>query len=245
MKKLLLVSLAGLFLTSLSYAQNKDKNKDMDKNRETIEGNGKLVTRDVNVSSFDGLRASGVYELKLSQGNKESVKIEADENLQEYFNVRNEGNKLVIDMEKLNNKNLKVKNKMKVYITFKNLKELELKTVGNVSSEEQLSFDNLDMNTKNVGNVDLNLTAKKLNLDSKSVGNVKLSGKANEAVVKNKGVGSLQAGNFVVQTMDIENDGVGSAEVNAEKDLKVKDSFMGKVKNKGAATVRKMNKVRV
>ena len=134
---------------------------------------------------------------------------------------------------------------MKVYVTFKNLKELDLKTVGNVSSEEQLSFDDLDLNTKNVGNVDLNLTAKKLDLENKSVGNVKLSGKADEVVVKNTGVGSLQAGNFVVQTMNIENSGVGSAEVNAEKDLKVKDNFLGQVKNKGAANVRKMNKVRV
>jgi hypothetical protein len=45
--------------------------------------------------------------------------------------------------------------------------------------------------------------------------------------------------------MNIENTGVGNAEVNAEKDLKVKDSFLGKVKNKGGATVRKMNRVRV
>jgi hypothetical protein len=238
MKKLLLASLAGLFITGM-YAQEKNKTK------ETIEGNGKLTTREVNVSPFDALKASGVYELRLSQGNKESVKIEADENLQEYFNVRNDGSKLVIDMEKLNSKNFKSKNKMKVYITFKNLKELELKTVGNVASDEQLSFDDLDLNTKNVGNVDLNLTAKKLNLDSKSVGNVKLSGKATEAVVKNKGVGSFEAGNFVVQSMNIENDGIGSAEVNAEKDLKVKDSMMGKVKNKGGATIRKMKKVRV
>jgi hypothetical protein len=238
MKKLLLASLAGLFITGM-YAQEKNKTK------ETIEGNGKLTTREVNVSPFDALKASGVYELRLSQGNKESVKIEADENLQEYFNVRNDGSKLVIDMEKLNSKNFKSKNKMKVYITFKNLKELELKTVGNVASDEQLSFDDLDLSTKNVGNVDLNLTAKKLNLDSKSVGNVKLSGKATEAVVKNKGVGSFEAGNFVVQSMNIENDGIGSAEVNAEKDLKVKDSMMGKVKNKGGATIRKMNKVRV
>ncbi len=238
MKKLLLASLSGLFITGI-YAQDKNKT------RETIEGNGKLTTREVNVSPFDALKASGVYELRLSQGNKESVKIEADENLQEYFNVRNDGSKLVIDMEKLNSKNFKSKNKMKVYITFKNLKELELKTVGNVASDEQLSFDDLDLNTKNVGNVDLNLTAKKLNLDSKSVGNVKLSGKATEAVVKNKGVGSFEAGNFVVQSMNIENDGIGSAEVNAEKDLKVKDSMMGKVKNKGGATIRKMNKVRV
>jgi hypothetical protein len=238
MKRFFLTSLAGLFLASFSHAQDDNK-------RETIEGNGKTITRDIPISSFNALQASGVYELKLFQGNKESVKIEADENLQQYFTVHNDGNKLVIDMEKLKNKNLKNSGKMKVYVTFKNLKELDLKTVGNVSSEEQLSFDDLDLNTKNVGNVDLNLTAKKLDLENKSVGNVKLSGKAEEAVVKNTGVGSLQAGNFVVQTMNIENNGVGSAEVNAEKDLKVKDNFLGKVKNKGAANVRKMNKVRV
>jgi hypothetical protein len=238
MKKLFLASLAGLFLVNVSHAQN-------DKKQETIEGNGKKVTRDVTVSSFNALEASGVYELKLSQGSKESVKIEADENLQEYFDVHNEGNKLVIEMDKLKNKNLKNGGKMKVYVTFRNLKELDLKNVGNVSSEEQLSFDDLALDTKSVGNIDLNLNAKKLDLDNKSVGNVKLRGKANEAVVKNKGVGSLEAGNFVVQSMNIENSGVGSAEVNAEKDLKVKDTFLGKVKNKGTANIRRMNKVRV
>jgi hypothetical protein len=89
------------------------------------------------------------------------------------------------------------------------------------------------------------MSANKLDLNNTGVGNVKLSGKAMDAVVKNSGVGSLQAGSFVVQTMNIENTGVGGAEVNAEKTLKVKDSFLGKVKNKGAATARRMNKVRV
>ncbi|MFL5772932.1 MAG: head GIN domain-containing protein [Flavisolibacter sp.] len=216
-----------------------------DKKRETIEGNGKMITREVPVTSFDALKASGVYELKLTQGNQESVKIEADENLQEYFNVRNEGNKLVIDMKKLENKNLNSKNKMKVYVSFNKLKAMELGTVGNVGSDQQLTFDDIDMSNKSVGNVDLKFTAKKLDLKNTSVGNVKLSGRAQDAVVKNSGVGSLQAGSFVVQTMNIENTGVGSAEVNAEKDLKVKDSFLGHVKNRGSAPVRKMNKVRV
>lgn len=236
MKKAVFALIALPFLSAT--AQEKQK-------QETIEGNGKMVTRDVKVSSFDALKASGVYELKLSQGNNESVKIEADENLQDYFSVRNEGSRLVIDMKKMENKNFKSKSKMKVFVTFKKLKEMELSMVGNVGSEEQLAFDDLDLKNKSVGNVDLRLTARKLDLNNTSVGNVKLSGKADDVVVKNSGVGSLEAGNFMVQTMNIENTGVGSARVNAEKDLKVKDSFMGKVENKGKATVRKMNKVRV
>ena len=96
-----------------------------------------------------------------------------------------------------------------------------------------------------MGNIDLELTANKINLNNKSVGNVKLSGKAEDAVIKNKGVGSLEATDFIVQTMDIDNSGVGNAAVNAQKTLKVKDSFLGKVSNKGAAPVRKMNKVAI
>jgi len=236
MRKIFLLAFSALILNRASIAQEK---------QETLEGNGKLVTRDVNVSPFDALKASGVYELKLSQGSKETVRIEADENLQDLFQVRNDGSKLIIDMKKLENKNLKTKNKMRVYVTFKKIKELELSTIGNVGSEDQLTFDDLDMENKSVGNVDLKLTANKIDLQNKSVGNLKLSGKAQNAVFKTSGVGSLEAGSFVVQTMNIENSGIGHAEVNAEKDLKVKDSFLGKVKNKGTAQVRKMNKVRV
>jgi len=236
MRKIVFGTLAASLIVTGMQAQEKN---------ETIEGNGKSVTREVSVSSFDALKASGVYELKLSQGDKESVKIEADENLQEYFNVHNEGNSLVIDMKKIQNKNLKSKNKMKVYVTFRKLNSLELSTVGNVVSDEPLTFEKLNMKNKSVGNVDLDLTASQLDLNNTSVGNVRLKGKAQNAVVKNTGVGSLEAGSFVVQTMDIENTGVGNAEVNAEKNLKVRDSFMGKVRNKGNAPVRRMNKVRV
>jgi hypothetical protein len=237
MFKLAFTSVLLLVFSAVSLAQ-KDK-------LEKIEGNGKLVTRDVAVSSFDALTANGVYELKLIQGAKESVKIEADENLHEYFTVRNEGSKLIIDTKKMDNKNLNIKNKIRVFVTFRTLKELDLSMVGSTNADDQLSFNDLKLNYSSVGNLDLKLSAKKIDVNNSSVGNLKLTGKADEAVVKHSGVGKVQAGEFVVQTMDIENTGVGGAEVNAQKDLKVKDSFLGKVNNRGSGTTRKMNKVRV
>src|SRR5437763_13627112 len=101
MRKIMFTAIAGMVFANATVAQEKKS--------ETLEGNGKLVTRDVAVQSFDVLKASGIYELKLSQGDKETVKIEADENLQDYFNVHNDGNKLVIDTKKMENKNLKTK----------------------------------------------------------------------------------------------------------------------------------------
>lgn len=211
--------------------------------RQKIEGSGKMVTRDVAVKTFDELSASGVYSLQLVQGSTESVKIEADDNLQDLFEVKNEGSKLVIGMKK--DVNIQTKGKMKVYVTFRALKNMELNMVGNVSGEKDLSFDDLKIRNNSVGSVDLQLTARKLDIKNQSVGNVKLSGKADNAVVKNSGVGSLQAAAFVVQTMDIDNSGVGNAEVNAEKELTVRDSFLGKVKNRGNAPVKKSGKTTI
>lgn len=236
MRRTILIAAASLAIASASAQKEKT---------ETIEGNGNVVTKEVSISSFDAVKASGIYELMLLQGATEGVKIEADENLHQYFNVRNEGTKLVIEMKEMKNKNWKVKNKMKVYVSFKQLKRMDLNMVGSVHGSAPLSFASLDIENNSVGKVDLDLSATTFNLKNNSVGKVKLSGKAQTAVVENNGVGNLEAGTFLVQTMKIDNSGVGGAEVNAEKELKVKDSMLGRVKNKGAAPVKKNNKVEI
>jgi hypothetical protein len=242
MRRNIMLAVLAVFATmSFAVAQEDHKNHQSDKDKPRIEGSGNVITRDVTVQSFDQLDVSGIFSVVLLQGSKEGVKVEAEDNLQDLFEIKNEGSKLVVGMKK--DKNFNSKKKMKVYITFRKLKSMELKTVGNVSSETDLSFDNLELDNKSVGSVSLKLNAQSLNIDNKSVGNVKLEGKADKVTIRNNSVGSIQAANFVVQTMDIDNSGVGSAEVNAAKELKVKDSFLGKVVNKGAATA-KRTKVR-
>ncbi len=246
MKKLFLyatIIAAASALPFTSFAQKEKHKEDKEwKDKKTVEGSGNIITKDVAVQSFSELKASGVFSVYLEQGNSESVKIEADDNFQPLFEVKNEGSKLVIKMEDdINIKTKKGSKGMKVYITFKSLKSMELSTVGNVSSEKKLSFDNLDIKNNSVGSINLNLSAKTINLKNESVGTVMLSGSADEAKIKNNGVGSLKAYDFVVQKMDITNEGIGGAEVNAEKELKVKDSFLGKVSNKGNA--KRANKV--
>lgn len=241
MKKIIaLTAVASLLFISV-FAQEKDKEKNEKKEKykdeNAIKGSGNVVTRDVPVQSFSELEASGVYQLTLIQGAKEGVKIEADDNLQSLFEVKNDGSKLIVSMKK--DTHYESKNKIKVSISFKQIKSLQLKIVGNVTSQGSLSFGDLAWDNKSVGSVNLSFNAKKLDLDNKSVGDVSISGKADEAVIKSKGVGSLDAAKFVVENMDINNDGVGHAEVNATKQLKVKESFMGRVKNVGSATPKK------
>lgn len=215
------------------FAQKNDKDR--------IEGSGNVITKEFTVKSFDELNASGIFNLQLSQGDKEGVKIEAEDNLMDLFIVENDGSTLKIHMKK--DPNFNSKKKMKVYVTFKNLKSMDLSMVGGTSSDEKLRFTDLTLKNQSVGSIDLNMVLQTFNLENQSVGQVKLTGSADNAVIKNNGVGSVQAGDFVVQKMEIDNNGVGSAEVNAEKELKLSDSFLGKVKNKGNATMKRKNKV--
>jgi len=237
MRKNLFLMLGITALGFSAMAQKNDKYDDKDR----IEGSGNVITKDISVKSFDELDASGVFNLQLSQGDKETLRIEADDNLMDLFIVENEGSTLTIKMKK--NSNFNSKKQLKVYVTFKTLKSMNLGMVGGTSSDEKLKFADLKLKNQSVGSVSLNMTLQTLNMENQSVGSVKLEGSAENAVVKNNSVGSINAGNFVVQKMDIENNGVGSATVNAEKELKYSDSFLGKVSNKGNATVKKKNKV--
>ena len=229
-----------LTITAFSFSLQAQKN-DKDDDKDRIEGSGNVITKDIPVRSFDELDASGVFNLQLSQGDKETLRIEADDNLMDLFIIENEGSTLKIKMKK--NSNFNSKKQLKVYITFRNLKSMNLGMVGGTSSDDKLKFTDLKLKNQSVGSVSLNMTLQTLNMENQSVGSVKLEGSAENAVVKNNSVGSINAGNFVVQKMDIENNGVGSATVNAEKELKYTDSFLGKVSNRGNATVKKKNKV--
>jgi hypothetical protein len=237
MRKISLFMLAIVAMGFSTIAQKNDKYDDKDR----IEGSGNVITKDISVKSFDELDASGVFNLQLSQGDKETLRIEADDNLMDLFIVENQGSTLTIKMKK--NSNFNSKKQLKVYVTFKTLKSMNLGMVGGTSSDEKLKFADLKLKNQSVGSVSLNMTLQTLNMENQSVGSVKLEGSAENAVVRNNSVGSINAGNFVVQKMDIENNGVGSATVNAEKELKYSDSFLGKVSNRGNATVKKKNKV--
>lgn len=238
MKKTFLCASILCLIAALPLFAFSQKNDDKDEKQ--IEGSGNIITKDIAVQSFSELKTSGVFSVYLTQGDVESVKIEADDNFQPLFEVKNEGSKLIVKMQDhIHFKTKKGSKGMKVYITFRKLKNLELSTVGNVSADKKLSFDDLSITNSSVGSINLNLSAHSLNMNNESVGTVMLSGNADEAVINNNGVGSLKAYDFVVQKMDINNSGVGPAEVNVEKELKVKDSFLGKVTNKGNATAKK------
>lgn len=194
---------------------------------------GKRVSRDIPVAAFEAIKAGGVVELNLVQSDKESVTVDADENLQGYIHIVNNGKTLEIDTRKLNNKNIKGNWKLYVTVHFRNLNKLAISTVGHVKNEGTLKFGELDVDVSSVGNVALKLDAEHLKLSSSSVGNIELDGRAKKATMRNSSVGNVRAEDFKVGTLDISNSGIGNMDVNADNIASFQGSMLGKVRNKG------------
>ncbi|MDJ1504207.1 head GIN domain-containing protein [Xanthocytophaga agilis] len=208
--------------------------------QDRIKGNGHIVEKTFSVSSFDEIKIEGVFTIHLTQGNTESVKIAIDDNLLQYITVENENDRLIVKWTK--NQHQSINNvKSDLYITFKNLQELNLNHVGKLQTTNTLKLQDLVVNVNSVGETNLTLNAQSLTIRHDGVGSLNLDGTAKEATIKCSGVGSLKAFDLVVDKLNLNCSGVGSAEVTAEKEISISASGVGGVRYQGNAKTLQLN----
>lgn len=206
---------------------------------QNISGNGNVVEENRPVEPFSAIDIGGVLNVYLTQGDTESVTVEADENLLDLIIIENRGNTLRVHLKKgIDIKKAKEKN---VYITLRSINELEVGGVVNVKSTNALTADEFDLDIGGVGNTDLELRCDRLNAQAEMVGNLTLRGEVREANIKNGGVGSLKAFDLKVDRLIIKNSGVGSAEVQAQDEISITSSGVGSVRYRGDAVVKELS----
>lgn len=205
-----------------------------------LKGEGDVTKETRSVASFDILENDGMVNITLIQADIESVIVEADRNLLPVIITKVKDNTLFISTKE--GAEIEKSTKLNVYVSFRDLKKLELNSVGNLSSQNQLKFNNLEIENNSVGNIDLNLDCNKLNIESNSVGNTVLTGKVNDFKIELNSVGNLKAFDLVAQKLDIESNAVGNAEVNSQKEISISQNGMGNITYKGEAIVKKLEK---
>ncbi len=205
-----------------------------------LKGDGDVTKETRSVSSFEILENDGVVNITLIQADIESVIVEADRNLLPVIITKVKDNTLFISTKE--GAEIEKSTKLNVYVSFRDLKKLELNSVGNLSSQNQLKLNNLEIENNSVGNIDLNLDCNKLNIESNSVGNTVLTGKVNDFKIELNSVGNLKAFDFVAQTLNIESNAVGNAEVNSQKEISISQNGMGNITYKGDAIVKKLDR---
>lgn len=203
-------------------------------------GNGHITKENRPVSTFDKISIEGIFPVELSQtGEPESVKVETDENLQQYIVVKNEGDKLLVKTK--DKVSIPGSSKLKVYINIKNLRQLDFSSVGSLSTTNTLKLDSLDLVSESVGKLNLDIQADFLRANLNSVGSTTLQGKVREVRINNKSVGTLSAYDLKADTLMIHNTAVGTAEIYADKAFYIRSSAIGTLYYKGPGEVKELS----
>jgi hypothetical protein len=161
MKKLILF--ASFFVLFVSTACGMTTNF----NFQTIEGSGKIATESREVAGFERVEVCCGMELFLIQGNTESLKIEADDNLMDDIATSVVGNRLEIKYREMNNVSYQPSKAVKLYLTVKDLRGVSI-SGGGYFETETISSESFDLalsggsdaqiGVLTTGNVDVNIS---------------------------------------------------------------------------------------
>jgi len=198
---------------------------------ETIYGNGNVVSEERPVSGFDGLRVSSGIDVIMRQGTGESLEIEADDNLMEHIKTEVVDNTLKI----FTDKNIRKAKAMVAYLEYKELSSIRISSAGDVTGENTLQTDVLDIDISSAGDLELDVQAEEIYCDISSSGDARLSGSADILEADLSSAGDLSAYELITRECKVSCSSAGDARVFATEELDLRCSSAGSIFYRGDA----------
>lgn len=194
-----------------------------------IKGNGNVIKQTRELSSFSALEVGGAFNVVLKQGDKESVVVEADENLIEFIITEVRGKSLVIrSSEEINSPKT-----LNIYLTFKTLDEMEISGACKVTCDDKLIFTELELECSGASDVILKMVATDLQLDLSGVSQISLFGSANTVNLDLSGASDLDAFELEVDKYNADISGASHANIFVKSELASDVSGAAGLKYKG------------
>ena len=198
-----------------------------------VPGSGDIQTEIRDAGAFEAISIEyPAAEIIVNQGEAETVKIEADDNLLPQLSTE-------VLSGTLNIKNVETDWKtsvnpsepVKIRITAKNLREISLPTpVGNLEVND-LQADTLRLVLSGGAQVRLNgLQVDLLDSELSGAGDIQVSGTANELKLVLSGLGNFNAADLESNKATIELSGMGDATVRVDQELAAKITGAGSIK---------------
>jgi hypothetical protein len=198
--------------------------------RQMIEtkGNGKIITKEISVSSFLRLHLSINGNVELIQSDEEKVVIEADENLQDYFEVVNSGKTLYVTGG--NKLWIPVFTKLSVKVYCRQMNMLYNALHGNVFSNNQLiGNDSFELKVHAQGDTKLNIKAPSVKVNAACHGNIELKGECHELTIKNASQGDIDCKEMIADITSLSNASQGDIKLYSKEEISIKHAGQGDV----------------
>ena len=204
---------------------------------ERIQGSGKIVSEPRNVGGFSEVALRGSGELMISQGNTESLTVEADDNILPRIATVVEGNKLSIGMER--GISVSPSKTIRYTLMVRDLSNVELSGSGTIRAGNVRSGE-FQVRLSGSGEIRIDgLSASSLRSQISGSGNIEIRGKVDQQEVRISGSGDYSASELQSESTSVTTSGSGDAKVWAEKELSVRISGSGDVDYHGNPSVNK------
>jgi citrate lyase gamma subunit len=197
--------------------------------RRTVYGNGDVVRKDRDAGRFTGIKVSTGIDVYLRQTDKESISVEADENLHEYIVTEIKDGILHV----YSDANIRRAEMKRVYVTMKDIRSLKTSSAGDIIGETPVTGDLLELSATSAGDIKLEVRAKELDIDISSSGDITLSGDADALTASLSSAGDLNAYGLTVKEADLSVSSAGDADVTVTERLKARASSAGDINYRG------------
>lgn len=206
-------------------------------NGKRIDGNGVSTTQSRTVGDFHSVSAMGSMDVIVSQAISPSIKIEADQNLLEYIETRNNGG--TIEIYTKDGYNLDPKSGIKVYAAAPDFRDIEVSGSGKINSTGKV-IGNSQLNTEISGSGDINIEADapKITTRISGSGSSRIKGNTKDFSAHISGSGDVYCYDLLSENTEIDIAGGGNAEVYASKTLDVDIAGSGDVRYRGNPSIK-------
>lgn len=205
---------------------------------ETIQGNGKVVTKEYQLTDFDEISFSGSAEFTYEQSEAApALTLTIDENLLEYIEVKVKDKELKVYPKKegmLKSSYQLRPTVFKIRANSRQLEEVSFSGSGHFTANGPVKGNELELNLSGSGTMEMNaLQMNELECNVAGSGQVTVKGKVREAKYNIAGSGSVKAGDCESEGVNGNIAGSGNLEVYVTGELKGNIVGSGNIYYKG------------
>ena len=197
----------------------------------------------IELPEFKGIYVNSNYTVYLKQTNKQEVTVDALTEIFAVTEIKVENGILMVNVErKPDNSNksiwakiddIKLNPAMKLYVSVKNINDLQVNGGGKIISENSIATDFITLGVSGNGSMDVDLKGNTIKAEVSGSGTMTLRGYATliEGVVS--GSGSINGFNCALEKAKVKVSGSGSCQLNVTDNLDALVLGSGNVKHKG------------
>jgi len=190
-------------------------------------------TENRNVSGFKGVNLSGSYNYFITQGNTESLRIEAPKDVIKNIVTEVKNGVLYVYTKNHIRWNMFKNEKIAVYITAKEINSISLSGSGDVDFKGGIKAENLSISLTGSGDMDGKITATAVETSVTGSGDIALSGRTQNLKARVTGSGDLSTRGLQSTNVYVEVTGSGDADVYASGSLNAHVSGSGDINYSG------------